>query len=193
MSHRRRMRSKSLRTTQAHRKLDHLKPIQDGKGFGLTPPHFEAESGAWTLALALEDRTGWRMRFKSATGRCSLPARTSQRRTVASRGRARLAQRRPSSRRGNLRRIAGPRRRGPMPHLHHDCGVSRAPRRHTGARPGMAGIDGADLPVSQNSVAPRSGGCVGASVTEPGPAGDRQAVIGHLPLAHGVEKPVMRR
>src|ERR1700730_16156899 len=57
MSHRRRMRSKSLRTAQAHRELDHFKPIQDGKGFGLTPPHFEAESGAWTLALALEDWT----------------------------------------------------------------------------------------------------------------------------------------
>ena len=57
MGHRGRMRSESLRTTQAHRELDHLKPIQDGKGFGLTPPHFEAESGAWTLALALEDWT----------------------------------------------------------------------------------------------------------------------------------------
>jgi len=55
MSHRRRMRSKRLRTTQAHREFDHLEAIQDGKGFGLTPRHFEAESGAWTLALALED------------------------------------------------------------------------------------------------------------------------------------------
>ena len=60
MRHRRRMRSKRLRTTQAHRELDHLQPIQDGKGFGLTSPHFEAESGAWALALALEDWTiGW--------------------------------------------------------------------------------------------------------------------------------------
>jgi hypothetical protein len=49
------MRSKRLRTTQAYRELDHLKLVQDGKGFGLTPFHFEAESGAWTLALALED------------------------------------------------------------------------------------------------------------------------------------------
>src|SRR6516225_6476777 len=57
MGHRRRMRSKSLRTTQAHRELDHFKLIQDGKGFGLTSLHFEAESGAWTLALALEDWT----------------------------------------------------------------------------------------------------------------------------------------
>src|SRR6516164_3378135 len=57
MGHRRRMRGERLRTTQAHRELDHLKPIQDGKGFGLTPLHIEAESGAWTLALALEDRT----------------------------------------------------------------------------------------------------------------------------------------
>src|ERR1700746_1591504 len=56
MGHRRRMRSQSLRTTQAHCELDHLQPIQDSKGFGLTPPHFEAESGAWTFALALEDR-----------------------------------------------------------------------------------------------------------------------------------------
>src|SRR5215831_3206656 len=57
MSHRRRMRSKSLRTAEAHRELDHFKLIQDGKSFGLTAPHFEAESGAWTLALALEDWT----------------------------------------------------------------------------------------------------------------------------------------
>src|ERR1700757_2148042 len=57
MRHRRRMGSKRLRTTQAHRELDHVKPIQDGEGFGLTPLHFEAESGAWTLALALEDWT----------------------------------------------------------------------------------------------------------------------------------------
>ena len=57
MGHRGRMRSESLRTTKAHRELDHLEPIQDGKGFGLTPSHFEAESGAWTLALALEDWT----------------------------------------------------------------------------------------------------------------------------------------
>src|ERR1700748_3837103 len=57
MRHRRRMRSKRLRTTQAHRELDYLKPIQDGEGFGLTPLHFEAESGAWTLASALEDWT----------------------------------------------------------------------------------------------------------------------------------------
>src|SRR6202023_1208203 len=48
---------KSLRTTQAHRELDHFKLIQDGKGFGLTSLHLEAESGAWTLALALEDWT----------------------------------------------------------------------------------------------------------------------------------------
>jgi hypothetical protein len=68
MSHRRRMRSKSLRTTQAHRELDHFKLIQDGKGFGLTPPHFEAESGAWTLALALEDWTiGMALRQESQT------------------------------------------------------------------------------------------------------------------------------
>src|SRR5215469_7070151 len=45
MGHRRRMRSERLRTTQAHRELDHLKPIQDGKGFGLTPLYFKAESG----------------------------------------------------------------------------------------------------------------------------------------------------
>ena len=51
------MRSKRLRTTQAHRELYHLKPIQDGEGFGLTALHFEAESGACTLALALEDWT----------------------------------------------------------------------------------------------------------------------------------------
>src|SRR5262249_21156876 len=57
MSHRCRMRSESLRTTQADRELDHLKPIQDGKGFGLTPLHFEAESGAWALALALKHWT----------------------------------------------------------------------------------------------------------------------------------------
>src|SRR5690348_1212646 len=57
MRHRRRMRSKSLGTTQAHRELDDFKPIQGGKGFGLTPLHFEAEGGAWTLALALEDWT----------------------------------------------------------------------------------------------------------------------------------------
>src|SRR5262245_10642903 len=57
MGHRRRMRSKRFRTTEAHRELDHLKPIQDGKGFGLTPLHFEAESGAWTSALSLEDWT----------------------------------------------------------------------------------------------------------------------------------------
>ena len=53
MGHRRRMRSKRLRTTQTHRELDHLEAIEDGKGFGLTPLHFEAESGAWPLALAL--------------------------------------------------------------------------------------------------------------------------------------------
>src|ERR1700757_680548 len=57
MRHRRRMGSKRLRTTKAHRELDHRKPIQDGESFGLTPLHFEAESGAWTLALALEDWT----------------------------------------------------------------------------------------------------------------------------------------
>src|SRR6516162_5846984 len=49
--------SERLRTTQAHRELDHLEAIQDGKGLGLTPLHFEAESGAWALALALEDWT----------------------------------------------------------------------------------------------------------------------------------------
>ena len=38
MSHRRRMRRERLRTTQADCELDHLKPIQDGKGFGLAPP-----------------------------------------------------------------------------------------------------------------------------------------------------------
>src|SRR6516165_1543823 len=66
MGHRRRMRSESLRATQAHRELDHLKPIQDGKGFGLTPPYFEAESGAWALALALEDCTiGMALRQKT--------------------------------------------------------------------------------------------------------------------------------
>ena len=60
MGHRRGMRRERLRTTQAHRELDHLKPIQDGKGFGLTPRHFEAESGAWALALALETGgSGW--------------------------------------------------------------------------------------------------------------------------------------
>src|SRR5947209_748808 len=57
MGHRRRMRGERLRTTQAHRELDHLEPIQDGEGFGFTPLHFEAESGAWTFALALEDST----------------------------------------------------------------------------------------------------------------------------------------
>src|SRR5215470_5716776 len=57
MRHRRRMRSKRLCATQAHRELDHLEPIQDGKGSGLVPLHFEAESGACTLALALEDWT----------------------------------------------------------------------------------------------------------------------------------------
>src|SRR6516164_8216615 len=57
MGHRRRMRSESLRTTQAHRELDHLEVIQDGKGLSLTSPHFEAEGGAWTLALALKDWT----------------------------------------------------------------------------------------------------------------------------------------
>ena len=51
------MRSKGLRTTQADRELDRFKLIQVGKGFGLTAPHFEAESGAWTLALVLEDWT----------------------------------------------------------------------------------------------------------------------------------------
>ena len=38
LGHRCWMRSERLRTTQAHRELDHLKPIQDGKGFGLAPP-----------------------------------------------------------------------------------------------------------------------------------------------------------
>ena len=37
MGHRRGMRSKRLRTTQAHRELDHLEAIEDGKGFGPTP------------------------------------------------------------------------------------------------------------------------------------------------------------
>ena len=60
MGHRRRMRSKRLRTTQAHRELDHLEPIQDGKGFGLTARYFEAERGARALALALED---WKIRM----------------------------------------------------------------------------------------------------------------------------------
>src|SRR5262249_6381822 len=61
MSHRRRMRSKSLRTAQAHRELDHFKLIQDGKSFGLTGPHFEAESGAWTLAYwrSKTGQSGW--------------------------------------------------------------------------------------------------------------------------------------
>src|SRR4029077_7518160 len=57
MRHRRRMRSKRLRTTQAHRELDHLEAIQDVNGSCVTPVHFEAESGAWALALALEDWT----------------------------------------------------------------------------------------------------------------------------------------
>src|SRR6185437_14019291 len=57
MGHRGRMRSERLGTTQAHRELNHLKPIQDGKGFGLTSPHFETERGARTLALTLEDWT----------------------------------------------------------------------------------------------------------------------------------------
>src|SRR5215469_12036917 len=57
MGHRRRMRSESLRTAQAHRELDHLEPIQDGKGIGLTSPHFEAERGTRALALSLEDWT----------------------------------------------------------------------------------------------------------------------------------------
>src|SRR5580693_8735586 len=57
MSHRGRMRSESLRTTQAYRELDHFKPIQDSKGFGLTSLHFEAESGARTVALVLKDWT----------------------------------------------------------------------------------------------------------------------------------------
>ena len=57
MSDRGRMRSEKS-TTQAYRELDHFKPIQDSKGFGLTSVHFEAESGAWTLALVLKDWTG---------------------------------------------------------------------------------------------------------------------------------------
>src|SRR5262249_24467722 len=57
MGHRRWMRSERLRTTQAHRELDDLKTIQDGKGFRLASPPFEAESGAWALALPLEDCT----------------------------------------------------------------------------------------------------------------------------------------
>src|SRR5438477_12254711 len=52
MRHRRRMRSKRLRTTQAHRELDHGEPIQDGEGLGLTPVHSEAECGAWPLTVA---------------------------------------------------------------------------------------------------------------------------------------------
>src|SRR5215471_16022816 len=74
MGHRRWMRSKRLRTTQAHRQLDHLKPIQDGKGLGLASPHFEAESGAWALALALEDWTiGMALRQESQIpDRCDL-------------------------------------------------------------------------------------------------------------------------
>src|SRR5215831_198670 len=74
MSHRRRMRSKSLGAGQAHRELDHFKPIQDGKGFGLTTLHFEAESGAWTPALALEGGTiGMALRQESQIpDRCDL-------------------------------------------------------------------------------------------------------------------------
>src|ERR1700730_2689640 len=74
MSHRGRMRSESLRTTQAYRELDHFKPIQDSKGFGLTSLHFEAESGAWTLALVLKDWTiGMALRQESQIpNRCDL-------------------------------------------------------------------------------------------------------------------------
>ena len=57
MGHRRWMRGERLRTTQAHREFNHLEPIQHGKGFGLASLHFEAERGARTLALALEDWT----------------------------------------------------------------------------------------------------------------------------------------
>src|ERR1700724_1408732 len=74
MSHRGRMRSESLRTTQAYRELDHFKPIQDSKGFGLSALHFEAESGAWTLALVLKDWTiGMALRQESQIpDRCDL-------------------------------------------------------------------------------------------------------------------------
>jgi hypothetical protein len=48
MGHRRRMRSKSLRATQADRELDQLKPIQDGKGFGL------AQGGAALAAIVCQ-------------------------------------------------------------------------------------------------------------------------------------------
>src|SRR5215471_11724692 len=57
MGHSCRMRSERLRTTEAHREFYYLKPIQNGKSFGLTPLHIEAESGSWTLALALENWT----------------------------------------------------------------------------------------------------------------------------------------
>src|SRR6516225_7734 len=105
MRHCRRMRSKSLCTTQAHRELDHFKPIQDGKGFGLIPLHFEAESGAWTLALMLEDWTigislSLRMNVSSSSGSRrstrsirTLPvvARAAQRRREATQSRAVIA------------------------------------------------------------------------------------------------------
>jgi hypothetical protein len=87
MSHRGRMRSESLLTTQAYRELDHFKPIQDSKGFGLTSLHFEAESGAWTLALVLKDWTiGMALRQESQIpDRCDLRSRLARPRARATR------------------------------------------------------------------------------------------------------------
>jgi hypothetical protein len=131
------------------------------------------------------------------------------------RGRARLAVRRASPGRADLRRIAGPRRRSPKPHLHHDCGARRALRRSPCACPRGKRGD-ADLePTVRRWVAlagkePRPIGDLSGILaclakysrseitktrrrirTEPGPAGDRQEIVGHLSLAHGADEPVM--
>jgi hypothetical protein len=129
-------------------------------------------------------------------------------------GRARLAVRRASLGGADLRRIAGPRRRSPRPHLHHDCGARRALRRSPCAcrrgkrrrcrsrthraplgrsrREGDAADRSQRHPHLPREVQPlRDHEDATALRTEPGPAGDRQAIVGHLSLAHGADEPVM--
>jgi hypothetical protein len=121
------------------------------------------------------------------------------------RGRARLAVRRASPGGADLRRIAGPRRRSPKPHLHHDCGARRALRRSPCACPrgkgrrcrsrthraplgrsspgrsrGRSAISAASSPASRSTAAPRSRRRDGASAQNLAPpaTGKRTSVAG---------------
>jgi hypothetical protein len=129
------------------------------------------------------------------------------------RGRARLAVRRASPGRADLRRIAGPRRRSPKPHLHHDCGARRALRRSPCACPRGKGrrcrsrTHRAPLGRSrrEGAAADRRSQRHPRLPREVQPLRDhedatahphrawprRRPTSGHLSLAHGADEPVM--